>query len=66
MTSPADSARLVTVCDSCLRACCWQGEFFCGEFFCEDYKTAGTIEKAIAELIELGLEHSDWWKEERE
>lgn len=48
----------VTVCSACLRACCWQGEFYCN-----DYKTAGTVEKPISELAELSREHpSYWWK----
>ena len=42
----------VTVCASCLRASCWQGEFYC-----EDYKSAGTVEKTIDELLALDLEH---------
>lgn len=55
-----DDSRLVTVCDACLQATCWQGEFYC-----ESYKTAGTVEKTVAELRELGLEHPSWWSEER-
>ncbi len=50
--------RLVTVCDKCLRACCWQGIFMC-----DDARDAGTVEKPIEELTGLGLEHSDYWKE---
>jgi hypothetical protein len=46
----------ITVCASCLRASCWQGEFYC-----EDYQTADIVEKTRAELAELGLEHPSWW-----
>jgi len=50
--------RLVTVCDRCLQASCWQGEFYCDE-----YKTAGTVEKPISELRALALEHPSYWQE---
>lgn len=46
----------VTVCDSCYRASCIQGEFYC-----ENYKTAGTKEITIEELKKLNLENSDYW-----
>lgn len=46
----------VTVCDACLRASCWLGEFFC-----EDYIAAGTTEKTRAELEELALENPEYW-----
>lgn len=49
--------KTITICDNCLRASCWQGYFYC-----ERYKEAGTTEKTIAELKELALEHSDWWR----
>ena len=45
----------ITVCDKCLRACCWQGIFLC-----EDSRYAGTIEKTRRELIKLKLEHTDY------
>ena len=47
---------LVTVCDSCLQASCWHGEFMC-----DNAKTAGTVEKTVNELKALGLEHSHYW-----
>ncbi len=47
----------VTVCDVCLTAGCWQGIFMC-----EKARSAGTIEKTIAELKKLALEHPDYWK----
>lgn len=50
-------AELVTVCDKCLQASCWQGIFYC-----DDYKTAGTTQKTRKELAKLNLESSDYWK----
>lgn len=49
--------ELVTVCDKCLQASCWQGIFYC-----DDYKAAGTIQKTRKELAKLNLENSDYWK----
>ena len=51
------SNQLITVCDKCLKASCWQGVFMC-----DDSVNAGTIEKSISELKKLNLEHSDYWK----
>lgn len=47
----------VTVCDACLRACCWQGEFMC-----DGADLAGIVEKTVAEL-RAGKhgEHEDYW-----
>lgn len=47
---------LVTVCDRCLQASCWQGEFYCS-----DYKTAGTVDLPIETLEELALESPSYW-----
>lgn len=47
----------VTVCDRCLRASCWQGVFYCG-----NAQDAGTVEKTVQELMELGLEHPSYWE----
>jgi hypothetical protein len=46
----------VTVCDSCFRACCWQGKLIC-----ESSKHAGTIELSVETLKELDLEHESYW-----
>lgn len=46
--------RLITVCDACLRASCWHGEFMCS-----DAQSAGTVQKTAAELRKLGREHRD-------
>jgi hypothetical protein len=53
----ATDQTVVIVCDSCLRACCWQGIFYC-----DDYRIAGTTQKTVAELRALGLEHPDYWR----
>lgn len=47
----------ITVCDRCLQASCWQGEFMC-----EDCWAAGTVEKTVADLRDLNREHPDYWK----
>jgi heterodisulfide reductase subunit C len=51
------SDEMITVCSACLKASCWHGEFYC-----EDYRTAGAVEKTRGELVELSLEHPDYWK----
>jgi len=57
MTEPsALEALRVTVCDRCLQASCWQGEFMCDEA-----RYAGTTTKTVAELRKLNLEHPDYW-----
>jgi hypothetical protein len=55
--SAKEMDRKVTVCSACLQASCWQGLFYC-----EAYKTAGTVQKTISELMALGLESPDYWK----
>ena len=52
-----EQGALITVCDRCLQASCWQGEFYC-----DDYKTAGTTRKTRTELAALGLENPSYWK----
>ena len=47
----------VTVCSSCLCASCWQGMFYC-----DYYRTAGTVEKTVAELRELNREHPSYYE----
>lgn len=53
--------KKITVCDKCLTASCWQGLFMC-----DDSKFAGTVEKTIDELKKLNLEHSSYWKTDRQ
>jgi hypothetical protein len=47
---------LITVCDNCLQATCWQGKFYC-----DKYQTAGTIDLPVRRLRELRLEHPSYW-----
>lgn len=56
----AEARRLVTVCDQCLTAACWHGEFMCQQ---SDH--AGTIKLPVSKLRELGLEHPDYYSVER-
>lgn len=53
---PEGDERIVTVCDACLTACCWKGEFMC-----DDARFAGTTNKRIRELKILGLENPCYW-----
>lgn len=46
----------ITVCDACLTATCWQGEFYC-----EKAKGAGTREMTIAEARQRNQENPTWW-----
>ena len=52
---------LITVCAACLRACCWQGEFYC-----DGYRDADITKKTVAELRLLNLENPDYWKTDEE
>jgi epoxyqueuosine reductase QueG len=55
---PADpEQRLITVCDACLTACCWQAIFFC-----DQYVSAGIKQMTVAELRRLGREHESYWR----
>lgn len=46
----------ITVCDACLRACCWKGVFMC-----DNARGAGTVERTVGQCVALGEEHSDYW-----
>lgn len=48
--------KTITVCDQCLRACCWKGIFMC-----EGARDAGTTERTPDQLKSLAREHSDYW-----
>lgn len=48
---------IVTVCDQCQQASCWQGIFMC-----DNARSAGTVEKTVAELRSLNLEHPSYWE----
>lgn len=52
-----DDSNLITVCDACLRASCWQGKFCC-----KNYRTAGTRQLTVEELRRLDKEHPCYWK----
>jgi epoxyqueuosine reductase QueG len=47
---------VVTVCDNCQRASCWQGYFYC-----DFYREAGTTQKTILELRSLNRESPHYW-----
>lgn len=51
--------KVITVCSRCLRAAC-----FIGVFYCDVARSASLVEKTVAELRSLGLEHEDYWGEE--
>jgi hypothetical protein len=54
----ADSVtKLITVCDKCLQASCWHGEFMC-----DDARSAGTVDMTVAELALLNREHPSYWE----
>lgn len=50
----------VLVCDKCLRACCWYGEFMCDEAV-----TAGLKILTVADLRRLDREHEEYWTDEK-
>ena len=58
LRASTDTKKRVTVCAECLTASCWNYEFVC-----EKYREAGTVEKTVAELMALGREHSDNWRQ---
>lgn len=47
----------VTVCAECLKACCWQGAFYCDNAY-----LAKTIEMTVADLRLLRLENPEFWR----
>ena len=51
-----EDRRLVTVCDECLQASCWHGEFYC-----QDAQSAGTLRLPVWLLRELAQEHESYW-----
>jgi hypothetical protein len=62
------STDMITVCDMCLRSCCWHGEFMC-----DDAQCAGTIDLSVETLKKIQKhlnsvgcgEHSDYWKQDK-
>lgn len=62
MTELTDRASdLITVCDKCLQASCWQGVFMCQESL-----HAGITQKRRDELEVMGLENPSYWKTDDE
>lgn len=57
-TKLSEPTTLITVCDRCYRASCWQGEFYCDEA-----RVAGTVQKHISELTAMALESPDYWRD---
>lgn len=53
--------QLITVCDKCFRATCWQGMFMC-----EEAREAGIVKKSRRHLARLNLEHPCYWKTDNE
>lgn len=47
----------ITVCASCLMACCWHGIFYC-----DDYLHANITKKTVRELKLLQREHPSYWE----
>lgn len=52
---------LVTVCDHCLTASCWQGKFMC-----DNATFAGTVDLPLHTLDWLAIEHPSHWKNSHE
>ena len=51
--------KIIKVCGSCGRSCCWYGEFMC-----EDCHEADLIKKTVAELrLEDNGEHERYWSD---
>jgi hypothetical protein len=51
--------RLITVCDNCLKASCWNGIFYC-----DKYRTAGVTKVPVSKLRSLGYENESYWDEQ--
>ena len=52
-----DRKYLVTVCDKCFTATCWQGIFMC-----QESDTAGTVDLPAWILDKLDFENRDYYK----
>jgi hypothetical protein len=48
--------RMVTVCDSCRQASCWQAKFFC-----DNARSAGTVDVTLATLMQERRENEEYW-----
>jgi hypothetical protein len=52
---------LITMCDQCLQASCWQGMFMC-----DNAQQAGTVRKRRSTLLKLKLEHPSYLLTEKQ
>lgn len=57
MTTDSKEDELITVCDQCFLASCWQGIFMC-----DKSRDAGITEKSRKELRALNKEHECYWE----
>lgn len=48
--------RMIYVCDNCLQASCWAGEFMC-----DSARSAGLFRARISDLRRMALEHRSYW-----
>lgn len=54
-----EETDLIVVCSACLRASCWNGLYI---FSCDEAVSAGTVNRTVKELRELGKEPESHWK----
>jgi hypothetical protein len=62
MSDDIDENKVITVCNKCLRACCFQGAFMCALAL-----EAGTVRRTVKQLRalpEYNREHEDYWRDE--
>lgn len=52
--------RMITVCDNCLTASCWHGEFMCWET-----GSAGSVDVPASQLDKAKREHPDNYSPEK-
>lgn len=55
-TPNLDPETLITVCEFCLQASCWLGEFMC-----ESARGAGTVNLRVSVLRGMERENESWW-----
>lgn len=55
-----NESKLVQVCDKCLTASCWYGEFMC-----QKSRDAGVMLLPVRRLREINLEHKENWSDEK-
>ena len=71
--TPLPDDLLITVCDYCFRAACWQAESFCSWTIVNLYpiqigqlprksRLAGTTDLPVSKLRRLNREHPDNWE----